>query len=81
MSGLRGPQTNICQNECVVLVGIYLFQAIWALNHLDFSGYNKTYPDVAYFEAHFANLGTSWPFHGPLGAPRDPGSMSFILYV
>ena len=45
---LERIQTNICQVECV-LVGIYLFQAIWALNHLDFSGYNKIYSVVAQF--------------------------------
>jgi hypothetical protein len=49
MGGLWRPHTNICQFECVVIVGIYLFQAIWGLNHLDFSGYNKIYPVVAQF--------------------------------
>jgi hypothetical protein len=30
---------------------IYLFQAIWGLNNLDFRGYNKLYSDFTYFEA------------------------------
>jgi hypothetical protein len=38
-----------------VLNVINLFEAIWGLNHLDFTGYNKINPD-------FANLGA---FFGP----------------
>ena len=30
---------------------IYLFQAIWSLNNLDFRGYNKLYSDFTHFEA------------------------------
>ena len=41
MSGPWGSETNMCQFLCVVLVGIYLFQAIWGLIHLDFSGCTK----------------------------------------
>ena len=43
------PQTNIGQFICVFLVGIYLCQAIWGLNHLDVSGYIKIYPVIAHF--------------------------------
>jgi hypothetical protein len=64
MRGPWGPQTNISQFLCVALVVIYLFRAICALNHLDFSGYNMTYPDVAHFEAHFANFRDFWPIEG-----------------
>jgi hypothetical protein len=31
-------------------------KAIWGLNHLDLSGYNKIKPDVTHFDTHFANL-------------------------
>ena len=34
-----GKQTKT--RESTVLVVIYLFQTIWGLNHLDFSGYTK----------------------------------------
>jgi hypothetical protein len=60
--GPRGTQTNISQFVCVVLVVIYLFQAICDLNHLDFSGDNKIKPDIAYFEARFSNFEVFWPF-------------------
>jgi hypothetical protein len=39
--GTQGPQTNIFQFVCEVLVVIYCFQAIWGLKHLDFINYNK----------------------------------------
>jgi hypothetical protein len=57
-----GTQTNISQFISVVLVVIYLFQAICGLNHLDFSGDNKIKPDIDYFEACFANFEIFWPF-------------------
>jgi hypothetical protein len=38
----------------------YLFEAIWGLNHLDFTGYNKIYPD-------FVNLGVLFGFFKGLG--------------
>jgi hypothetical protein len=43
MRGPWGPQTNIFHFAYVVQVAICLFQAIWDLNHLDFSGYDKIY--------------------------------------
>ena len=33
---------------------IYLFEAIWGLNHLDFIGYNKIYTDFARLGAFYA---------------------------
>jgi hypothetical protein len=56
-----GSQTNISQFVSVVLVVIYLFQAICDLNHLDFSGDNKIKHDIAHFEAHFADFEVFWP--------------------
>jgi hypothetical protein len=50
------------KNPIEVQVDIYLFQAIWGSIHLDLSGYTNILPVVAYFEAHFANLGAFWPF-------------------
>jgi hypothetical protein len=47
----------------------------------DFSGYTKIQPIVTHFEAHFANLGASWPFEDPQGAPRDPRPIFFSLFV
>ena len=35
---------------------INLFEAIWGLNHLDFTGYNKINPDFANLEAFLALL-------------------------
>jgi hypothetical protein len=29
---------------------------------LDFNGYNKIQPDIAYFQTHFANFGAFWTF-------------------
>ena len=50
MWALREPQNNGCEFLCLVLDVINLFQAIWGLNSLDFSGYNKIYPDITRFE-------------------------------
>ena len=47
---------------------IYLFEAIWGLTYLDFTGYNKIYPD-------FVNLGAflalSQAFEGLLETPNQ----------
>jgi hypothetical protein len=48
------------------------------LKCLDFSGYNKIYPVVAHLEA---NFGDFWPFQDPWGAPGDPKSILYSLYV
>ena len=37
-----------------MLNDIYLFEAIWDLNHIDFTGYNKIYPDFASLGAFLA---------------------------
>jgi hypothetical protein len=70
--GPWAPQMNIFYFVCLVLVAIYLFYASWGLSHLDFSGYNKIYPDIVHFEAHFANLGTSGFFKAHEGHPGTP---------
>ena len=44
-------------NLCVVLYVTYVFPANWGLNHLEFSGYNKIYPDFNHFGAFQANFG------------------------
>jgi uncharacterized membrane protein len=67
-----GPQTNILYFICIVLVVIYLFHAIWGLNHLDFSGYYKIKQDIAHVEAHIATLGAFWPLKDLWGAPWHP---------
>ena len=46
-------QTNIYE----FLNVIYLFEAIWGVNHLDFTGFNKIYPDFASLGAFLAGLG------------------------
>jgi hypothetical protein len=33
-----------------------------------FLGYKKIYPDIAHFQAYFANFGAFWPFE-PMGIP------------
>jgi hypothetical protein len=43
-------------------------------NNLDFNGYNKIRPDIAHFEANFANFGAfgfSKPNEAPLGTPNQ----------
>jgi hypothetical protein len=66
MRGTWGPQANICQLVCVVLVGIYLFQTNLGLNHLDFSGYTQILPVVAHYE-------------DPSGASGDPKPIFFYF--
>ena len=54
---------------------IYLFEAIWGLTYLDFTGYNKIYPD-------FVNLGAFFgPFTGLLGVLRDTKSIFLSFYI
>jgi len=57
MRGPWGPHTNtfllyMCSPSWYLPIACHL-----GLNHLDFCGYNKMYPDIAHFEAYFANLG------------------------
>jgi hypothetical protein len=64
-----GTQTNIFYFVYVVLVVIDLFHASIGLSHLDFSNYNRIYPDIAHFQvilglfgllkAHKGHQGTS----------------------
>ena len=39
--------TNIYKYLCKVLKVTYLFEAIWEINHIDLTGYNKICPDLA----------------------------------
>jgi hypothetical protein len=72
MRGPWGPQTNIFHFAYVVLVAICLFQAIWDLNHLDFSGYDKIQPAVTHIKL-IRGLFDPWKTHeGPLGTPGGP---------
>ena len=68
-------------NIRIYLVVIYLFHTIWGLKHLNFIGYKKIYPDVAHFQAYFANFGAFWPFEPPWGAPGDSRPILVSLYV
>ena len=43
--------------EAGMLFHLLWFQANWGLNHLEFSGYNKIYPDFTHFRAFWAYLG------------------------
>ena len=65
MWALREPQNNGCEFLCLVLDVIHLFQAIWGLNSLDFSGYNKIYPDITRFEDFQNCRNYPWPLTGP----------------
>ena len=47
---------------------INLFEAIWGLNHLDFTGYNKINPDFASLGAFLA---LSQAFEGLLETPNQ----------
>ena len=51
--------------EAGMLFHLLWFQANWGLNHLEFSGYNKIYPD-------FTHFGTFLAYLGATGAPRGP---------
>ena len=46
MRGAWRHKTNIYYFVCIILVFIHLFHAGRGLTHLDFSSYNKIYPDI-----------------------------------
>jgi hypothetical protein len=52
-----------------VLNVTYQFQAIWGLNNLDFTGYEKIY----------SSFGDMLPFEGPWEAPMGPIAISFKI--
>jgi len=78
--GPLGPQTNISQFVCVVLVILYLSHAIWGLNHLDSSGYNKIYSLIwSILRLIFPILGLFGllkAHEGPLGTQKQQLSVS-----
>ena len=66
MGSCQWTQTNIYESLCIVLNVIYLFEAIWGLDHLNFTGYDKIHPDFASIGAFLA---PSQACEGLLGMP------------
>ena len=56
-------------------------KAIWGLNHLDLSSYNKILPDITHFYAYFDNFGAFWSFESLSKAHEGPQStLNQFLY-
>ena len=90
MGDLWGPmgspqwtRTNNYKFICIVLNITYLFEAIWGLNHLYFTGYSKIYPDFAslwLFRKLFVNISNPFRLSG-WKQNKKPGSRQIVTLL